>query len=156
VISMAAQILGHTQQGIQGMLCTERRPVLLPLMVYTGSELLEPRHVLVTQYNTVESVAVERGERQSRSVLPGRSRFALQRADASAAFEVFFSSYPWKNQRQTRRTYLASHQVRDQARCFVQLERQTTKQTTGSFLSCPYPCWQLTSAAPTALSPILS
>ena len=43
---MAAQILGHTQQGVQGMLCTERRPVLLPFMVYTGSELFEPRHVL--------------------------------------------------------------------------------------------------------------
>jgi hypothetical protein len=43
---MAAQILGHTQQGVQGMLCTERRPVLLLLMVYTSSELLEPRHVL--------------------------------------------------------------------------------------------------------------
>ena len=41
-----AQIQGHTQQGVQGMLCTERRPVLLPLMVYTDSKLLEPRHVL--------------------------------------------------------------------------------------------------------------
>jgi hypothetical protein len=43
---MAAQILRHTQQGVQGMLCTERRPVLLPLMVYIDSELLESRHVL--------------------------------------------------------------------------------------------------------------
>jgi hypothetical protein len=43
---MAAQILGHTQQGVQGMLCTERRPVLLPLMIYMASDLLEPRHVL--------------------------------------------------------------------------------------------------------------
>ena len=51
--SMAAQIVGHTQQGVQGMLCTERRPGLLPLMVYIDSELLESRHVLENGVATV-------------------------------------------------------------------------------------------------------
>jgi hypothetical protein len=35
------------------MLCTERRPVLLRLMVYIDSELLEPRHVLENEVATV-------------------------------------------------------------------------------------------------------
>jgi hypothetical protein len=53
VTSMATQILGHTQQGVQGMLCTERRPALLLLVINMGGELLEFRHVVevaTTQY----------------------------------------------------------------------------------------------------------
>lgn len=69
---------------------------------------------------------MERGKRQPRSVLPWRSRFALQpvraTAGASAAFEP---SHPWKkNQEQTRRAYLASYQVRDQARCRCSLSEK--------------------------------
>ncbi len=37
---------GHTQQGDQGMLCTERRPALLPLVIYVGSDSLDPSHIL--------------------------------------------------------------------------------------------------------------
>jgi len=45
---MAARILGqgHTQQGVQGMLCTERRPALLPLVIYVGSDSLDCSHIL--------------------------------------------------------------------------------------------------------------
>lgn len=45
VTSMATQILRHTQQGVQGMLCTERRAVLLLLVIDMDSELLKSRHV---------------------------------------------------------------------------------------------------------------
>jgi hypothetical protein len=53
VTSMAAQILGHTQQGVQGMLCTERRAMLLPLVIYMDGELFESRHVLENEVATV-------------------------------------------------------------------------------------------------------
>ena len=44
---MAVRILGqgHTQQGIQGMLCTERRPALLPLVIYVGSDSVDACHI---------------------------------------------------------------------------------------------------------------
>ncbi len=66
---MEAQILGHTQQGVQGMLCTKRRAVLLPLVIYMDGELFESRHVLENEVATVdtvsakESISVERGTR---------------------------------------------------------------------------------------------
>jgi len=41
----AAQILGHTQKGVQGMLCTERGPALLPLVIYMGSDSLDISHI---------------------------------------------------------------------------------------------------------------
>jgi hypothetical protein len=94
---MAAQILGHTQQGVQGMLCTERRPVLLFLMVYIDSELLEPRHVLENevamkspQYDTEKGGYRERWKGASGSLGPfcrGSIYSALAPVVASASLE---------------------------------------------------------------------
>ena len=55
------------------MLCTERRPVFLPLVVYMDSELLELRHVLENKSPNTQSNQWKRGERQSRTVLPSRA-----------------------------------------------------------------------------------
>jgi hypothetical protein len=41
----AAQILGHTQEGVQGMLCTERGPALLPLVIYMDSDSADISHI---------------------------------------------------------------------------------------------------------------
>lgn len=85
------------------MLCTEGRARLLPLVIYAGDELLEPRHVLEVAtryvYKSTESRSVERGERHSRTVLPLLHPSAL--APASCYYQpqhVFFSLI--KNQRQ--------------------------------------------------------
>ena len=37
--------MGHTQQGVQCMLCTERRPMLLLLVIYTISKCLKVSHI---------------------------------------------------------------------------------------------------------------
>jgi hypothetical protein len=78
------------------MLCTEGRPGFLPLVVYADDELLEPRHVLevATRYvyeSSTESRSVERGERQSRTVLPPLHASALAHTPALVSpAHIFF------------------------------------------------------------------
>jgi hypothetical protein len=54
----AAQILGHTQKGVQGMLCTERGPALLPLVIYMDSDSLDISHVPPSRDDVILGVGI--------------------------------------------------------------------------------------------------
>ena len=105
---MATQILGHTQQGVQGMLSTEGRPGLLPLVIYAGSDLLEPRHVLevatrcVGQYRVtisrkgwaVVSDRLAATVKRLRCVARGCCSAVVSPRPQHDFFRFFFLSYP--------------------------------------------------------------
>jgi hypothetical protein len=99
VTSMATQILGHTQQGVQGMLSTEGRPGLLPLVIYTGSDLLEPRHVLEVATRCVGQyrVTISRkgwavvSDRLAATVKRLRGAWLLSAPGPSTTFSIFLS-----------------------------------------------------------------
>ena len=82
------------------MLRTEGRPGLLPLVVYTGSDLLEPRHVLevatrcVAQYRvtiTRKGWAVV-SDRLAATVKRLRGAWLLSAPGPSTTFSTFFFS----------------------------------------------------------------
>lgn len=127
------------------MLCTKRRPRLLPLVIYMGGKLLEPNHIAtVWQWGVGVLVSAESGADNDGSLGPSLRRRPLPLGFAviacAGAHVASLSSFAFNTKRKKNLSCILHQQSAqnpssycDQAKCpgsSAQLERKTTRGET--------------------------